>query len=256
MAEMIRTSNLAKRFDGLVAVNDVTISIEKNYISGVIGPNGSGKTTLFNLLSGFFPPSAGSIFYEGEDITNVVSNKRVHKGIVRTFQLVSVFDSLSVWENLVLSTNWMKSGKNEKHNFYFSNIRKNAIKTRCMDALECVGLAEKANAITSSLSYGDKRMLEIGISLSLDPKILLLDEPLAGLSEHEIAQVIELIAKFENKFTIVIIEHKISKVIDILHSLHVMNAGKLICEGEPHTVIKDDKVRECYWGKEGTNCLM
>jgi len=256
MADMIRTSSLTKRFDGLVAVNDVSISLRQNQISGVIGPNGSGKTTLFNLLSGFFPPSNGSIVYNEEDITEMSSFQRVHKGIVRTFQLVSVFDSLKVWENLVLSTNWIKSVDSKHPNFYFSSIRKKSVKDKCMEALECVGLTDKAEATTDSLSYGDKRMLEIGISLSLNPKILLLDEPLAGLSEHEIAQVIELIKKFEDKFTIVIIEHKISKIIDIVHSLHVMNAGRLICEGNPHTVINDEKVRECYWGKEGTNCLM
>jgi len=256
MADMIRTSNLTKRFDGLVAVNDVSISLRQNQISGVIGPNGSGKTTLFNLLSGFFPPSNGSIVYNEEDITGMSSNQRVHKGIVRTFQLVSVFDSLKVWENLVLSTNWVQAEDSKRPNFYFSSIRTKSVKDKCMDALECVGLADKAETSTNSLSYGDKRMLEIGISLSLNPKILLLDEPLAGLSEHEIAQVIELIKKFEDTFTIVIIEHKISKIIDIVHSLHVMNAGRLICEGNPHTVINDEKVRECYWGKEGTNCLM
>lgn len=256
MTDMIRTNNLTKRFDGLVAVNDVSISFRQNQISGVIGPNGSGKTTLFNLLSGFFPPSTGSIVYNEEDITSMSSNQRVHKGIVRTFQLVSVFDSLSVWENLVLSTNWIKSGETKHTNFYFGSIRKKVIKEKCMEALEYVGLSDKAETATCSLSYGDKRMLEIGISLSLNPKILLLDEPLAGLSEHEIAQVVELIKNFEDKFTIVIIEHKISKIIDIVHSLYMMNAGRLICEGNPHVVINDEKVRECYWGKEGTNCLM
>ena len=253
---MIKTSNLTKRFDGLIAVNDVNISIEENHISGVIGPNGSGKTTLFNLLSGFFPPSEGRIVFNGEDITQMPPNKRVHRGIVRTFQLVSVFDSLTVWENLVLSTYRTKSDKKDKVNFFFTNLEKDIIKIKCMESLEKVGLVEKASASTGSLSYGDKRMLEIGISLSLDPKMLLLDEPLAGLSAHEIAQVIELIQKVKKNITIVIIEHKISKIIDVVHSLHVMNAGELICEGKPHDVIQDEKVRECYWGKEGTNCLM
>jgi branched-chain amino acid transport system ATP-binding protein len=160
---------------------------------------------------------------------------------------------------MVLSTYWAKENKmkSESKNFFFTSIEKESIKNKCLEVLEHVGLREKASVATSSLSYGDKRMLEIGMSLSLEPKILLLDEPLAGLSDHEITEIITLIQKLENKFTIVIIEHKISKIIDIVHSLHVMNTGELICEGIPREVITNAKVRECYWGKEeGTNCLM
>ncbi len=123
-----------------------------------------------------------------------------------------------------------------------------------MQSLEMVGLQDKAAAPTSELSYGDKRMLEIAIALSLKPKLLLLDEPLAGLSDHEINEVLNLIQRVKKDFTLVIIEHKISKIVDLVNRLSVMNSGRLICEGEPDKVLCDPEVRECYWGKEEENC--
>ena len=254
MAELISTRGLTKRFDGLVAVDHVDFRVGEGQTLGVIGPNGSGKTTLFNLLSGFFPPSEGDISFAGMDITKVPPHKRVEMGMTRTFQLVSVFDSLTTWENLVLSTIRSKQKQQSIRNFFFAPAQEKQVLNDCMVSLEMVGLKNKAPTPTSELSYGDKRMLEIAIGLSLKPKLLLLDEPLAGLSDHEIGEVLRLIHRVRKNFSLVIIEHKISRIVDLVEGLYVMNEGKIICEGDPEKVLCDPTVRECYWGKEDENC--
>jgi branched-chain amino acid transport system ATP-binding protein len=246
---------LVKSFEGLVAVNKVNMNIPEENVTGIIGPNGSGKTTLFNLFTGYFSPTEGEIFFGDKDITYMPPYERVGLGLIRTFQLVSVFNSLSVWENLVLSSMKSRENNSKKYNFFFTPARKENIYADCFDALKKVGLEKSAEVSTKALSYGDKRMLEIGISLSLKPKILLLDEPLAGLSDHEIVDVLDLINKIKDKVTIVIIEHKISKVAELVDTFHVMNAGSIICEGPLDEVMANDRVRECYWGKDEENCL-
>jgi branched-chain amino acid transport system ATP-binding protein len=254
MTDLIRTEGLTKQFDGLVAVNQVNFHVEDGQAAGVIGPNGSGKTTLFNLLSGLLPPTAGSISFRGKDVTNTAPHKRVEMGMTRTFQLVSVFDSLTAWENLVLSTMRFKSGQRAVGKFYAAPAQRKEILVDCHDALKMVGLESKASSLTSELSYGDKRMIEIAIALSLKPKLLLLDEPLSGLSDHEIGQVLDLIHRVKADFSLVIIEHKISRIIDLVNRLSVMNEGSFICEGQPDEVLSDPGVRECYFGKEDKNC--
>jgi branched-chain amino acid transport system ATP-binding protein len=249
MPDLISTSGLTKKFDKLVAVNQVNFQVAEGQVAGVIGPNGSGKTTLFNLLSGYFPPSAGRVTFQGEDVTAQPPEARVAMGMARTFQLVSVFDHLTVWENLVLSNVRFRQNGSWMTNFFFKAARKKSILEYCQESLETVALSDMAGTLTSELSYGDKRMLEIAIALSLKPKLLLLDEPLAGLSDHEIGEVIELLQKVKSNFTLVIIEHKISKIMDLVQSLSVMNEGSIICEGEPEAVLCNPEVRECYWGK-------
>jgi len=254
MAELLVAQGLTKRFGGLTAVNRVDFSVHEGQIAGVIGPNGSGKTTLFNLLSGYFPPTEGSISFLGQDITRLTPYQRVVLGMSRTFQLVSVFNSLQVWENLVLSTLRFKRGHASPGRFYFRTAREREIVDDCIQALKTVGLESRASLPTSQLSYGDKRKLEIAIALSLRPKLLLLDEPLAGLSDHEIGEVLSLIHQMKQGFTLVIIEHKISKIVDLVERLSVMNEGRVSAEGKPDQVLQDPAVRECYWGKEETRC--
>lgn len=251
MNAIIQTRQLKKNFGDLTAVDGVNYTIREGETYGIIGPNGSGKTTFFNLLSGYFPPSEGQILFHGSDISHMPAHKRVHLGIVRTFQLVSVFSSLTALENMVLPI--VRFRYPCRHlKFMFTSALDKAIVKRCEAVLDTVGLIDKAQHPVSSFSYGDKRMLEIAMALTLDPKILLLDEPLAGLSDHEIQQVLALIDRLENRFTIVIIEHKISKISRLLQRLGVMNEGRLICEGSPEEVLADEQVRECYWGKEET----
>ncbi|OGP74727.1 MAG: hypothetical protein A2V86_06840 [Deltaproteobacteria bacterium RBG_16_49_23] len=252
---MIQTDGLTKQFGSLTAVNGVNFQITEGQHSGIIGPNGSGKTTLFNLLTGFFLPTRGTILFEGRDVTKVPIYQRVCMGMARTFQLVSVFNTMTVWENLVLSGIRFRNEETVAFRFFLRNIRREKIQQSCYEALGEVGLLSKARIPTSELSYGDKRMLEIGIVLTLHPKVLLLDEPFSGLSDHEIHHVLNLIHRLKEKLTVVIIEHKISKILGLVDRLFVMNGGRLICEGSPEEVLCNPEVRECYWGKEEGDCL-
>ena len=252
---IIETKQATIRFDGLVAVDSVDFAMKDGEAVGIIGPNGAGKTTFFNLLTGFFPPTEGKIYYAGKDITTVPEYDRVVLGIVRTFQLVSVFDSLPVLDNLVLSTIRFGHDYKAKNKFFFGDAHRSDIMSTCMEELEVMGITDKAKLMTSELSYGDKRKLEIAVALSLKPKILLLDEPFAGLSDQEIGEVSHIISRVKEKLSLVIIEHKISRIVDLIQRLCVMHEGKLIAEGVPQEVLSNPNVREVYWGKEeGLTC--
>lgn len=249
MSEILRAEGLSKNFGGLIAVNQVDFQVQPGETVGIIGPNGSGKTTLFNLLSGFFPPTAGRIIFFGKDISRLTANRRVMQGMVRTFQLVSVFNSMTVWENLVLSSIRFEKNHPSFGKFLLSPANNEAIRMNCFQALRTVGLESKATTQTAELSYGSKRMLEIAIALSLNPRLLLLDEPLSGLSDLEINDVLSILNRIKKNLTLVIIEHKLSKIVDLVDRLGVMNEGNFICEGKPDLVLSDKAVRECYWGK-------
>lgn len=251
---LLETRELTKRFDGLVAVDRVSISVYRGQHFGIIGPNGSGKTTLFNLITGFLSPTSGSVFFEGREITGLPVYERVRLGIGRTFQLVSVFDSLTVFENVVISILRLMNTRSMFSGVFFQSTSNRNVVERSKEILEEIGLYSKAEAEVRELSYGEKRMLEIALVLAQNPRILLLDEPFAGLSDYEIRKVSELIEKIKSASTLVVIEHKISKLIGIVDRLAVLNEGSLICEGEPQKVLSDENVRACYWGKEDSFC--
>lgn len=246
---VLETRGVTKRFDGFAAVAGVNYRLQDGESAGIIGPNGAGKTTFFNLLTGMFPPSEGTVLYRGADITRIPAHGRVTRGIVRTFQLVSVFDHLTVRENLVLAL--IRAGKKQASTpgFFLKNAWSGDLPSLCADALGTVGLREKAPWKTAELSYGDKRKLEIALALCLRPSVLLLDEPFAGLSDVEIVEVLELIRRVRKEFTLVIIEHKISRIVDLVTRLSVMHEGKLIAEGGPEEVLADPLVRQVYWGR-------
>lgn len=247
---LLETQGVTIKFNSLVAVDNVNFRINEGESVGIIGPNGAGKTTFFNLLTGFFSPTKGKIFFYGKDITDKPPHKRVMMGIIRTFQLVSVFDNLSVLDNLLLSI--IKSGSVpfSTGRFFFSEAHRPELKKTCLDVLKSLDIEEKAEFMTSELSYGDKRKLEIAVALSMNPKLLLLDEPFAGLSDHEIVEVSRIIKEFKKGFSMIIIEHKISRIVELVERLCVMHEGRLIAEGIPERVLCEPLVREVYWGKE------
>ena len=255
MSELIlATKGATKRFDGLVAVNDITYELHDGESAGIIGPNGAGKSTFFNLLTGYFIPDEGQVFYQGNEITNTPPYERVTQGIARTFQLVSVFDSMTVLENMMLARIRLSQNYQSKVRFFFKNAHHKALIDDCLQSLDTMGISDKAEIKTSDLSYGEKRELEIAIALSLKPKVLLLDEPFAGLSQVEIIHISNVIKELKGKFAIAIVEHKISKLMELIDSLSVINEGVLIASGPPDKVIHDPRVRECYWGKEDMQC--
>jgi branched-chain amino acid transport system ATP-binding protein len=249
-SNIIETKGVTIQFNGLVAVDAVDFSIKEGEAVGIIGSNGAGKTTFFNLLTGLFPPTSGSIFYDGKEITRVPPHSRVMMGMVRTFQLVSVFDTLTVVDNLILSVVRFRENQKATGGFFFSDARHPSVLETCEEALATMGIEDKANLMTSELSYGDKRKLEIAVALSLKPRILLLDEPFAGLGDLEIGEVSSIISRVKENFSFIIIEHKISRIVDLVQRLSVMHEGRLIAEGVPAEVLSNPLVREVYWGKE------
>ena len=252
---IIETKNATINFNGLIAVDSVNFTMKDGEAIGVIGPNGAGKTTFFNLLTGLFFPTGGNIFFFNQEITKVPPHKRVLLGIVRTFQLVSVFDTLPVIDNLILSTHRISGHHESRRKFFFNDAHHRQMEEKCMDALKLMGIESQADRMTSELSYGDKRKLELAVALSLEPRILLLDEPFAGLSDTEICEVSRILTEVKKKFSFVIIEHKISHITDLVERLCVMHEGKLIAEGPPADVLCNALVREVYWGKEeGLTC--
>ncbi len=255
MSEIIlSTKNATKHFDGLYAVNNISYRLGDKETAGIIGPNGAGKSTFFNLLTGYYTPDQGQVFYLGEDITKMPPYERVNRGIARTFQLVSVFDTMTVLENMMLARIRLGRNYESKACFFFKSVRHPELMDECMSALDTMGIAGKAETVASDLSYGEKRELEIALAISLNPKVLLLDEPFAGLSLVEIDHISSIIKKLKGRFTLAIVEHKISKLMDLVESLCVINEGSLVCQGDPKEVICDARVRECYWGKEDMVC--
>jgi len=244
---ILETSGVSKRFDGFTAVSDVSWRLRLGEAAGIIGPNGAGKTTFFNLLTGMFPPNQGSIRLRGEDITRCPAHARVLRGLVRTFQLVSVFDHITVRENMVLATILLANARRGR--FFFGRSDSREISAKCDEALQSVGLEHKAARSTLQLSYGEKRKLEIALALALRPRVLLLDEPFAGLSDGEIADVLDLIRRVKANLSLVIIEHKISRIVDLVSRLSVMHEGRVIADGAPQEVLAQPMVRQVYWGR-------
>jgi branched-chain amino acid transport system ATP-binding protein len=246
---ILETRGVTKRFNGFAAVSDVSWHLRPGEAAGIIGPNGAGKTTLFNLLTGMFPPTEGHVRFRGDDVTRCSTHRRVRRGLVRTFQLVSVFDRLTVRENLVLAILPFAVTRAKNSRFFFGRSDSPEIVARCDEALHLVGLEAKATRPTLQLSYGEKRKLEIALALALRPVVLLLDEPFAGLSDGEIGEVLELIQRVKPTLSLVIIEHKISQIVDLVTRLSVMHEGRLIADGEPRDVLADPLVRQVYWGR-------
>lgn len=251
---IISTKGATKAFDGLVAVNNVDYEIRENETAGIIGPNGAGKSTFFNLLTGYFIPDSGVINFFGKDITRMAPYDRVSLGIIRTFQLVSVFDTLSALENMLLARIKFDKTYLPTNRFFLRSLIKSREVDVCLESLATIGIADKANVKVSELSYGKKRELEIAIALCMNPRLLLLDEPLAGLSMFEINEIMAIIRKLKGKLTIILVEHKISQILDLVEKLHVMHEGQIICKGEPNAVICDPAVKQCYFGKEDAVC--
>jgi len=242
---IIETKRLTKDFGALRAVNEVNLEIYSGQIHSIIGPNGAGKTTLFNLLTGFISPTYGNIFLKGENINGFPPYLLSKKGVARSFQITSIFPSLSVFENIRVS---VQSRKKESLNFlkHYRQLRETAQKAN--EILEFIGLSEKSNTIAKNLSYGEKRILDIGIALATDPEILLLDEPVSGLAAGDIEWMIKLIKKISEKITIVLIDHNIELVISVSDVITVLNQGSIIAQGTPDEIQRNDQVHKAYLG--------
>jgi branched-chain amino acid transport system ATP-binding protein len=243
---ILETKNLTKRFGGLIAVNKVNFGLKKGERRGIIGPNGAGKTTFFNLLSGYYRPSEGKIFFQGEDITNLKPFQRSRIGISRTFQLTNVFFDMTVFENV-----WVGANSRAKHPLKFFSSAKKAteIAEKAKEICEMLGLGDKLHELAGNLSGGDQRLLEVAIGLSTDPVVLLLDEPTSGLSPKESVDLIKTLSALPKELSIVLIEHNIDAVFDFSRTITVLHEGSIIAEGPPEKIRKNKKVKQVYLGE-------
>jgi len=244
---VIRTEKVTKRFGDFVAVDHVDFAINRNETIGLIGPNGAGKTTFLNLLTGFYIPDEGTVFHERKDITKDSPEKRVAAGIIRTFQLVRVFDNLSVYENMGLAYYRKKRNSALPLHMFFSNLNHREIRHQAHESLEMFELDHLSEEMAGNLSLGSKRRLEIAMAFIADPNVLALDEPFSGLGDLEIDEVIRVFQKYTHQKTILIVEHKISKLVDIVDRLAVMHEGKIVASGLPKETLQDPEVRRVYW---------
>jgi branched-chain amino acid transport system ATP-binding protein len=243
----MRCGAVSVRFGALAAVNDVSLDFETGRFHSVIGPNGAGKTTLINVLSGRQPPTSGKVFMNGIDITSVAAHERARRGIGRSFQITKVFAGMTVFENLRLAAQArvfriQPSWRPVQHY--------SAIADEAHAMIDDIGLAQFRNHPADLLSHGDQRALELGITLMTDPAILLLDEPLAGVGEKEIARTMEVITRVAKGRTVILIEHNIDVVMRVSDRVVVMNQGAVLSDGTPDQVRRDPAVREAYLGED------
>lgn len=246
-SEALKTERLSKNFGGLEALQNVDLSVEAGSRRAIIGPNGAGKTTLFNLIAGEFIPSSGSVSIFGQDITAMPLHRRIHAGIGRGFQINNLFLKLSVLDNVLLG---IKACRNFGFQLFRPITAYTDIYSKANQLLERVGLWEKRNESVSALAYGEQRQMEIILALASDPRILLLDEPTAGLSMSESKELIDLIQNLGKEVTMLMIAHDLDLVYEVADQISVLHYGQIVAEGTPEEIREHPKVKEIYLGIE------
>ncbi len=242
---IIETHGLSKSFAGYKAVDDVSIAVEAGAIHAIIGPNGAGKTTFFNLLSGFLTPTAGRIIVKGRDITGLDAPRVARLGIVRSFQINSIFTHLTVLDNVKVS---LESKTDLPGRFWLSSTATKRLEPRAVELLAAVGLENEKKLLAVQLAYGRKRALELAISLAQDPEILLLDEPTAGMNTADVGRITELIGAVAKGRTVVLVEHNLKVVAELAQRITVLQRGKVLVEGTYDEVRGDRRVIDAYLG--------
>ena len=243
--DLLRTHNLTKRFNGLVAVDDVNLTVQAGRLTSIIGPNGAGKTTLFNLLTGLLKADNGKIFFEGDDITHFPPYKIVKRGIARSFQLLNIFNDLSLYENIRIT---VQAAQGHGLEILSSTRSLEGVNQKTLEIVEAIGLQGKENYVAKNLSYGDRRVLEIGMALASSPKLLLLDEPTSGLASKDTGRMTEFINRLSKNLTVVLIEHDMNIVLSISDHVIVLHQGRVIAQGTPSEMRNNDEVQEAYLG--------
>ncbi|HTV26337.1 MAG TPA: ABC transporter ATP-binding protein [Xanthobacteraceae bacterium] len=245
---LLQVQKVSKLFGSLVAVNDVSMTVEPGELRAVIGPNGAGKTTFFNLITGFFRPTSGKIVFNGEDVTALLPARRVWRGIARTFQITEVFPELTVHENLRIPVEVASGFRLQP---WLSREEDAKVRARVAELMEMGGLTDKAARLVGELAHGDQRSTEIMMAIALNPRLLLLDEPTAGMGEQETFVIIQLIRRLhkDNKLTIVLIEHDMRVVFHLADRIMVLDQGKFLAEGTPQEIAKNEAVQTAYLGK-------
>jgi len=241
-APVLRTDMLTVRFGGLAALNQVNFEVQRGEIRAIIGPNGAGKSTFFNCLTGVLRPTAGKIFFGGEDITGLSSDRISQKGIARSYQITNIMPNATALENVRVAAQSRRHSWNMvRHCMSFHDLVEKA-----EQALDKVGLLAKAKELASNLSHGEQRNLEIGIALATEPTLLCLDEPTAGMSAAETHETMALVRRIAKDFTILIVEHDMPLVMELASRITVLNYGAMLAEGPPAEIQKNPRVQEAY----------
>ena len=245
---LLRVEGVSRSFGSLVAVRDVTMIVQPGELRAVIGPNGAGKTTFFNMISGFFRPSAGSIWFDGRDITGLPAHQRVTLGMARTFQITEIFPELTVYENVRIGT---EVAAGHRLRPWLGKAESAEIRRRVEQTLQLTGLGGKAGRLVGELAHGDQRAAEIATALALRPHLLLLDEPTAGMGDQETHDITQLIQRLHRAgdLTIVLIEHDMRVVFHLADRITVLDQGKLLAEGTPEEIAVNEAVQAAYLGK-------
>jgi branched-chain amino acid transport system ATP-binding protein len=244
---ILETSALTKEFAGFVAVSDVNLRVRRGHIHALIGPNGAGKTTCFNLLSKFLQPSGGTIHYNGRDITSMKPADIARLGLVRSFQISAVFPHLTALENVRVA---LQRQHGNSFDFWRSKAVLRQYDQRALELLNDVGLSEFANVPAVEMPYGRKRALEIATTLALDPEMMLLDEPTAGMGHEDIDRISALIKRIAQRYTILMVEHNLSVVANLSNVITVLTRGRVLAEGSYAELSKDERVKEAYLGSD------
>jgi len=243
---LLRTEKLTKSFGALTAVSGVTLNIEAGTLHSIIGPNGAGKTTLFNLLTGTFPPTSGRIIFDQKEITGTPAHRIAHLGLARSYQRTSVFPAFSLLDNVWTAA--FATGASWKGLLWKNTSDYGEVTERALQALSDVGLSGKSGQLAREISHGEQRQLELAIALAAAPRVLLLDEPAAGLSPDETRKMVSLVRALKGRYTIVLIEHKIDIIMSVSDRISVMHFGALIAEGTPGEIQRNPEVRRAYLG--------
>jgi len=242
---ILSTSGLTKSFGGFSAVSGVALSIRRGSIHALIGPNGAGKTTCFNLLTKFLAPSAGTIHYDGRDITRVKPADVARLGLVRSFQISAVFPHLTAMENVRVA---LQRARGDNFDFWRSKKILDGLNSKAMELLDAVGIAQFAHVPAGEISYGRKRALELATTLALEPKMLLLDEPMAGLGHEDIDRIVALIKRVAVGRTVLMVEHNLKVVANLCDRITVLTRGKVLAEGDYASVSQNPDVLTAYIG--------
>ncbi|MBM6580447.1 ABC transporter ATP-binding protein [Microvirga sp. BT689] len=248
MAEpLLELRSLRKNYGALVVTDDVSLSVAPGELHAIIGPNGAGKTTLIHQISGMLPSNSGQILFAGEDITHLTMPQRVNCGLARSFQITSILPGFSALENVALAAQ-ARSGSSFR--FFGNASQEKKLNDPAMECLSEVGLGARAHIPAGLLSHGEKRQLELAIGLATEPKLLLLDEPLAGTGHDESQRVVETLRRLKNRLTVVLIEHDMDAVFSLADRVSVLVYGRLIATDTPERIRANPEVRAAYLGEE------
>jgi branched-chain amino acid transport system ATP-binding protein len=244
---VLRLEALCKRFGGVVATDGVSLEVAQGEVHALIGPNGAGKTTLINQISGSLPPDSGSIFFLGNDLTGLTTHKRVREGLARSYQVTSLFRRFSVLDNVALA---VQARSGSSFSFWRPVSAETQLFEEASSILDEIGLSEKKNQAASTLAHGDQRALEVGLALATRPKLVLLDEPMAGMGPEESQRLIALIERVRERVTVLLVEHDMDAVFRLADRISVLVSGRILATGQPQEIRADAGVRRAYLGDE------